>query len=124
MTTPDHPCSWTILPDKATDAMVEAGAFAFGEAACFAAVWNAMRRRAPSYHSSWSDKPPTEQGWYWHWNGNPEARPVPTSVLFSGSRNACFVSAGQLGLKEAVFCDQYGGYWLPLVEPDVPEGIG
>lgn len=60
---------------------------------------------------------PTEQGWYWHWNGDEECRPLPTSVLWSGCTKSCFVSTGQLGLTQAVDCKEYGGYWLKMTEP-------
>lgn len=70
----------------------------------------------------WSPEPPTEQGWYWHWNGDPECNCLPTSVLFSGTSRKCFVSGGQLGLTKAVDCDEYGGYWLPMIAPNLPTG--
>lgn len=60
---------------------------------------------------------PVEQGWYWHWNGDEDCRPLPTSVLWSGTTQSCFVSTGQLGLSRAIDCDKYGGYWLKLTEP-------
>lgn len=60
---------------------------------------------------------PAEQGWYWHWNGDEECSPVPTSVLWSGTTNKCFVSTGQLGLTRAIDCDKYGGFWLKMTEP-------
>jgi hypothetical protein len=69
----------------------------------------------------WSAEPPTEQDWYWHWNGDPECAPLPTSVLYSGSTGTCFVSRGQLGLQEAIYCSEYGGYWQRMTAPDVPE---
>lgn len=69
---------------------------------------------------AWTATPPKVQGWYWHWNGDVDSSPVPTSLLYSGWRDACFVSAGQLGLTEAVFCAEYGGYWYPMDEPALP----
>lgn len=62
----------------------------------------------------WSNIPPTEQGWYRHWNGDHNSAPIPTSVLYSGTSKKCFVSAGQLGLDHAIDCDEYGGFWAPL----------
>jgi hypothetical protein len=67
----------------------------------------------------WDKTPPTEQGWYWHWNGDPDHQPVPTSVLYSGTTRTCFVSIGQLGITEAIFCDKYGGYWMRMHAPSV-----
>lgn len=60
---------------------------------------------------------PVEQGWYWHWNGDAGCSPIPTSVLWSGTTQSCFVSMGQLGLTESVYCDKYGGYWMKMTEP-------
>lgn len=67
--------------------------------------------------AEWSSVAPTEQAWYWHWNGDEESRPVPTSVLYSGSAQKCFVSIGQLGITDAIMCDEYGGYWMRMTEP-------
>lgn len=69
---------------------------------------------------SWSKQPPTSQGWYWHWNGDEDSSPLPTSVLWSGTSRTCFVSTGQLGLFQAVDCDKYGGWWLPMITPNTP----
>ena len=46
---------------------------------------------------------------------------MPTSVLYSGTAQKCFVSIGQLGLTEAVFCEKYGGFWQPMTIPAIPE---
>jgi hypothetical protein len=70
--------------------------------------------------SPWSEEPPTEQGWYWHWNGDSDSKPIPTSVLYSGTSNTCFVSIGQLGIVEATDCSQYGGFWSAMEAPAVP----
>lgn len=67
--------------------------------------------------AEWSDAPPTKQGWYWHWNGDHDSAPLPTSVLYSGTSGKCFVSSGQLGLDTAIDCDEYGGFWAPLPRP-------
>lgn len=69
---------------------------------------------------AWSKEPPTVQGWYWHWNGDEDSSPIPTSVLWSGTSRTCFVSMGQLGLHEAVECDVYGGFWMPMTTPKTP----
>lgn len=68
----------------------------------------------------WSKQAPTKQGWYWHWNGDPEASAYPTSVLWSGTSSSCFVSIGQLGIENAIDCKKYGGYWMPLNQPLLP----
>ena len=77
----------------------------------------AIRRLVPQF---WSQQAPITQGWYWHWSGHPDDAPVPTCVLFSGSTSQCFVSIGQLGITQAVWCADYGGWWLPINPPALP----
>lgn len=67
----------------------------------------------------WTSIPPTEQGWYWHWNGDADCAPFPTSVLYSGTSGKCFVSAHSG--RGAVDCDKYGGFWQRLMEPPTPK---
>lgn len=69
----------------------------------------------------WTQSPPTEQGTYWHWNGDTDCAPYPTFVLFSGFSGTCFVCKGQLGLERAIDCDKYGGWWMKLDDPKVPK---
>lgn len=78
-------------------------------------VQHARDRRA-----AWTQTPPTEQGTYWHWNGDNDCAPLPMFVLWSGSDNKCFVSQGQLGISHAIMCEDYGGWWMPLFEPELP----
>lgn len=73
---------------------------------------------------AWTKEPPKEQGLYWHWTGDLDARPVPLSVLWSGSTKKCFVSIGQYGITTAIDCDAYGGYWQPVIVPKMDESIG
>jgi hypothetical protein len=71
--------------------------------------------------SPWSKDVPTEQGEYWHWDGDVDSRPLPLFVLKSGADNKCFVARGQLGIKEVIDCDKFGGYWSKLPEyPPLP----
>lgn len=77
-------------------------------------------RYAPAPNRGWSKTPPTVQDWYWNWSGNEDDAPLPVSVLFSGSTNKCFVSCGQLGLTHAIDCDEYGGWWHPMIAPALP----
>lgn len=68
----------------------------------------------------WTADVPVEQGWYWHWNGDVDCAPLPTSVLHSGTTGKCFVTQGQLGLTSPIDCDQYGGFWCgPIEAPQV-----
>lgn len=71
--------------------------------------------------NAWSDDPPTEQGFYWHWSGSLDDAPVVLSVLYSGTNKQCFVSAGQYGLKKAIYCNKYGGWWAECKPPELPE---
>jgi hypothetical protein len=71
----------------------------------------------------WSADAPTEQRWYWHWSGNPDDAPFPLSVLWSGTAKKCFVSMNQTESGTAEWCDEYGGYWTPIVEPRIPETL-
>jgi hypothetical protein len=68
----------------------------------------------------WTQEPPTEQGTYWHWNGDQDCAPVPMFVLWSGSARKCFVAAGQLCIPHAVMCDEYGGWWKLLRQELAP----
>ncbi len=72
--------------------------------------------------SGWTESPPTENGEYWHWNGCQSCAPLPMFVLGSGSASGkCFVSQGQLGLTQAIDCDKYGGWWLKMQTPAIPD---
>lgn len=68
----------------------------------------------------WTQTPPTHQGQYWHWNGDDTCSPLPMFILWSGTSGKCFVSAGQLGITEAIDCDKYGGWWMRLLAPPLP----
>jgi hypothetical protein len=68
----------------------------------------------------WTQNPPSECGNYWHWSGDPDSGPTPIFVLWSGTSRKCFVTAGQLGLPDAVDCDEFGGWWKPLPAPGTP----
>lgn len=74
----------------------------------------------------WSKKPPTEQGDYWHWTGDVDHAPIIYHVMWSGSANKCFLSIGQYDIKEAIWCDKYGGWWKLIQQPahpgDAPAG--
>lgn len=72
---------------------------------------------------AWTKKPPTEGDWYWHWNGDPECAPTPTSVLTTRDKDGSwkgFVTMGQLGLTSPIMCEDYGGWWLRMKAPVCP----
>lgn len=70
----------------------------------------------------WSKEPPTEQGEYWHWNGEEDTAPYIYHILWSGTAKKCFVSIGQYGITEASFCDEFGGWWKRISQPAIPVG--
>jgi len=67
----------------------------------------------------WSKEPPTEQADYWHWDGDEDHAPMIYHVLWSGTAKKCFVSIGQYGIDEAIWCDNFGGYWMKIEQPSV-----
>jgi hypothetical protein len=69
---------------------------------------------------AWSKELPTEQGWYWWWNEDPDSEPVPVSILKSGVDGRCFASMGQLGWTRAQNVEDMGGWWMRMVEPELP----
>lgn len=73
---------------------------------------------------NWSTEAPGKQGDYWHWSGDPDDAPFILSVLFSGSNGKCFVSSGNSGIEQAIYCDEFGGYWTPAYEPAPPVDTG
>jgi hypothetical protein len=80
-----------------------------------------LESRMATIRATWTQTPPTEQGEYWHWNGDEDCAPLPTFVLWSGTSGKSFVSRGQLGIEQPIDCDQYGGWWLPLYAPPLPD---
>jgi hypothetical protein len=73
--------------------------------------------------SEWTADAPTEQAWYWHWNGDRGSRPFPLSVLWSGTAKKCFVSMNLTMSGQAEWCDECGGFWKRMHEPRLPETI-
>jgi hypothetical protein len=69
---------------------------------------------------TWSEQPPMRSGTYWHWNGDSDSSPVPIFVMYSGTSGKCFVSRGQLGLSDAINCDEFGGWWQEFPDPEKP----
>lgn len=67
----------------------------------------------------WTEDVPTEQAWYWHWNGNPDDAPFIYSVLVSGTTGKCFVSHSSRG--GAPWCEDIGGWWAKIVPPPLPK---
>jgi hypothetical protein len=68
----------------------------------------------------WTKTPPTEQADYWNWDGDPDHAPMIYHVLWSGTAKKCFVSIGQYGIDEAIWCDNFDGWWLKIEQPSIP----
>lgn len=77
--------------------------------------------RAPRAAATWTTTPPTEQGEYWHWNGDPDSAPTVFSILYSGTAKKCFVPMNQSYTGQAIMCDVYGGHWLRIQPPQLPK---
>jgi len=72
--------------------------------------------------AAWTKTPPSDQGEYWHWNGDPDSAPTVFSILYSGTAKKCFVPMNQSYTGQAIMCDLYGGYWLRIECPELPRG--
>lgn len=71
--------------------------------------------------NGWTEEPPKENGTYWHWNGCQSCAPVPMFVSGQGGMSGkCFITMGQLGITEAIDCDEWGGWWMKLETPAIP----
>lgn len=92
----------------------------FVDIQCRAADYEAAYKALDDALPAWTQTPPALQGEYWHWNGDEDSAPLPMFVLWSGTSGKCFVSRGQLGIEHAIDCDEYGGWWLPLYAPPLP----
>jgi len=64
---------------------------------------------------------PTESGNYWHWDGNEDNAPNMFDIGYSGSNGKCFITIGNSGFKEVVWCEDYGGYWAQSKPPPLPK---
>lgn len=72
----------------------------------------------------WTQQPPTEGGDYWHWCGDYDYAPNVMHISLSGTTGKCFIQMGQLGFTRAVDCDEYGGWWMKLEQPELPVDYG
>jgi len=66
----------------------------------------------------WTQESPTEQAWYWHWNGNTDDAPFIYSVMVSGTNGKCFVANSSIA--QAPWCAEVGGWWKKVMLPTVP----
>jgi hypothetical protein len=66
---------------------------------------------------SWSSDVPTEGGYYHHWTGSDDDASTILIVQKSGTNNKCFIEPGQYGLKQSIWCDEHGGYWIQVNMP-------
>jgi hypothetical protein len=78
---------------------------------------------------NWTQEPPTEQAWYWHWNGNLDDAPFIYSVMVSGTAGGrCFVQSYERASGDPQqhslwcrWCEDIGGWWLKIPPPELPE---
>jgi hypothetical protein len=64
----------------------------------------------------WIDLPDS-QGYWWHWDGNPDVRPFIYGILFSGTNGKYFIE-----YPDSRFCETVGGKWTKVIEPSLEEG--
>ncbi len=65
----------------------------------------------------WTKNPPTEQDFYWRWDGDEGSAPHPFFVLYSGTDDKCFIRIGEGWYG----CDVYGGWWTRNSPPPLPK---
>ncbi len=82
---------------------------------------HAELERPSNKRKRWTKEPPIKQGLYWHWSGCNDDAPIVLSILYSGTKKECFVSIGQYGITNAVYCNEYGGWWADCTQPELPE---
>lgn len=68
--------------------------------------------------AEWTEDIPTEQSWYWHWNGNRDDSPFVYSILKSGTNDECFIQNSHWA--GAPWCKDVGGWWMRIQEPSTP----
>jgi hypothetical protein len=115
------------VPDSPHQSVVQRAmdnriAFRNGWDAAIAATKPAAPAAPTAKDEQWTKTPPTEQADYWNWDGDPDHAPMIYHVLWSGTAKKCFVSLGQYGIENAIWCDMFGGWWLKIEQPSVPVG--
>jgi len=58
-------------------------------------------------------------GWYWWWDGDMEAAPVPVHLAYAITDCMHFATAGQLGWTRSQLVSTMGGWWCPMTPPAV-----
>lgn len=64
----------------------------------------------------WLSKPDS-QGYWWHWDGNPDLAPFIYGVLVSltGEVHRYFIQ-----YPDSRWCDEIGGFWMKIEQPSLP----
>lgn len=76
--------------------------------------------RLKMQHRGWCEADGVrDTGWYWWWDEDPDAPPLPVSVLYSHTNGTYFASRGQLGWTRPQDVLDMRGWWMPLSEPQV-----
>lgn len=60
---------------------------------------------------------PDSQGWWWHWDGEPEHAPYIYSVLTSLSRK---INREFIAYPDSRWCCDIGGLWMKVIDPLPP----
>jgi len=83
----------------------------------------AVDRHGLKSQPQWSQKPPTESGDYWWWNGDKDSAPFFLNVMRSGhkgSKTHLFVCIRYDELTRNVKDPLWRGWWLPVQAPELP----
>lgn len=68
----------------------------------------------------WDNTPPTQQGIYWHWNGDHDSAPYAMRVMYSGTSGKCFVCITDDPLTRDVDDEVHEGWWQEIPDPMLP----
>ncbi len=118
----DEPDGYSDLNEKQTEVADACWVKGMDQLSTEVLNWAFDQLQLPAAEPEFTRDLPTEQDWYWHWNGDPDCGALPTSVMMSGhgADAVPFVSHGQLGLTEAINCSEYGGWWCRMTAPKNP----
>lgn len=94
------------------------GSLAVG--AAFFATAKEIRAAEPPANFGWSQELPNDQCYWWWWDGDPDATPIPVSIMYSGTDSRYFASDNQHGWNRFQYVEDMGGWWAKITEPPLP----
>lgn len=68
----------------------------------------------------WTQEPPTSQGVYWWWNGDPDHAPSVVHVMYSGTTNSYFVGSRDDEFARFVNNPRWKGWWKRIPQEAIP----